>query len=686
MARFRLPLLYLAFAVLATLPLGLEARDHLFGEGTPPLNVWSMGWVLHQLPRNPLHLFDANAFHPYPRSLAFSEHLFVPALLGAPVALATGNLVLAHNAVALLSLTLAGLGMHLLARHLTGDGVAALGAGLLYAFHTWNLNELARLQILSNQWFPFLLLALLRFFDEPSPRRALLAALAYLLQSLSCMYWALYLPFLVIPALAWLAWRRRPSLRSVAPLLAGLGAALLVTALFALPYLENGRELGQERESPESLPVGRYLDVLPGNLLYSRILGTALPNQNAAHFLGFVALALGLLGWTRGAWRGGRGVLRGPLALLLVTGFLLSLGPEIRLGETVLGPGPYAVLRSWAPGFRSVRYPERFALLVALALSPLVAAGLARVRLRAGRSAALALALLVFAEHYSAPLKLTEIATGNAVPEVYRWIASDAATRVTAEVPASRFRLERLDALPMYFSTFHWKRTVQGFTGYFPPTYNFVKWRLFHVPEPESLRFLARLGVDTLVVAPEAGAPPAWTAALKRIGPFAGGQVALRLGPGSPFGPPPSDDGFVEIDREGWSVQASRPGAEAAIDGDPETAWTVPDEQGRGDFYRIRLARPSPVARIAMDVASPFCFPMRFKVLGDVDGEWAELPYDHESAYDGLFASLLFRPRAARMVVDLDGRAVQGLRIRITETDAFRMPWTMSEVRLFSRS
>jgi hypothetical protein len=66
-------LLYLAFAVAATWPLALRARDHLFGEGTPPLNVWSMGWVLHQLPRDPLHLFDANAFHPYPRTIAFSE-------------------------------------------------------------------------------------------------------------------------------------------------------------------------------------------------------------------------------------------------------------------------------------------------------------------------------------------------------------------------------------------------------------------------------------------------------------------------------------------------------------------------------------------------------------------------------------------------------------------------------------
>jgi hypothetical protein len=121
------------------------------------------------------------------------------------------------------------------------------------------------------------------------------------------------------------------------------------------------------------------------------------------------------------------------------------------------------------------------------------------------------------------------------------------------------------------------------------------------------------------------------------------------------------------------------------MDGDVETSWTIPDEQGRGDFFRVLLPRPVPVARIAMDVPSPFCFPMRFKLLGEVAGDWVELPYDREAAFDRLFSSLLFEPREARMIVDLDGRSIGGLRIRITETDPFRMPWTMSELRMYVR-
>ena len=134
-------LAYLGLAVAATWPLAARARDHVFGVGTPPLNVWALGWVLHELPRHPLQLFDANAFHPYANSLAFSEHLFVPALLAAPWVWLTGNLVLAHNLVLLATLATAGFAMFLLARELTGVPTASFAAGVLYAFHTWNIKD-----------------------------------------------------------------------------------------------------------------------------------------------------------------------------------------------------------------------------------------------------------------------------------------------------------------------------------------------------------------------------------------------------------------------------------------------------------------------------------------------------------------------------------------------------------------
>src|SRR5918996_3004738 len=104
------------------------------------------------------------------------------------------------------------------------------------------------------------------------------------------MYWALYAPLLTVPVLVYLHWRRPLPWREGRVLLGGLAAALAVTALFFVPYLRTARELGFARLLPTSIPLDRYLDVLPGNWLYARLLGTARLNQDAAHFLGFSAL------------------------------------------------------------------------------------------------------------------------------------------------------------------------------------------------------------------------------------------------------------------------------------------------------------------------------------------------------------------------------------------------------------
>lgn len=683
---------YLALAALATWPLVLRAHDSVFGLGTPPLNVWAMGWVLHQLPRDPVHLFDGNAFYPYARSLAFSEHLLVPSLLAAPFVLVSGNLVLAHNAVALLTLALAALGMYLLCRELVGDSLAAFGGGLFYAFHTWNINELIRLQILSNAWFPFLLLALLRFFRAPSGRNAVAAGAAYAAQSLSCMYWALYLPWVAGPALFFLARRHRVPAKRVLPLAGSLGAALALTAAMAIPYIQNGRELGLHRAEPAPVAVDRYLDVLPGNLLYAHTLGTARVNENAAHFLGFSSLLLALAAFVSstgakteiGHWRG-------LLVPFVFGGFLLSLGTRVVVAGHDLMPGPYSAFYHFIPGFGHVRYPERFSLVLVLGLAPLVAGGLARLRGRAGTLAAAAACALLFVEHLSAPLALEPLPPPAEAPTVYRWLAEQPEVRVVAEVPSSRNWMERSDALPMYFSTLHWKKTPQGFTGYFPPASPFVRWRLFHFPDGESVDFLRKLGVDTVVVRSSDGSPPDWvrpTPAWSVTGPFPEGDVVLRL-PGVErlaYEPPPASDvsGLEELDRANWRVFASHPDPGRARDRNEKTSWTTGDETRVGDHFGVRFVEPTRVARISIAVLDPFEFPTRLELLGRTrEGTSLTIPYDRTPAYDALFALLLYRPREARLELDVVTPLLRELRLNIAGNDHFLLPWTMAELRLY---
>ena len=126
----------------------------------------------------------------------------------------------------------------------------------------------------------------------------------------------------------------------------------------------------------------RYFDVLPNNHLYADALGTARTNENAAHFLGFAAMALAALGLLAGRRKTDRPLsgYRPLLVFYVAAGFLLSLGPEVIVAGKSLGPGPYQILRHWAPGFESVRYPERLSLVLVLGFAPLVGGGLQHLK------------------------------------------------------------------------------------------------------------------------------------------------------------------------------------------------------------------------------------------------------------------------------------------------------------------
>ena len=682
---------YFLLATIATYPLILKAADHVFGQGGPMLNIWAMAWVNHQLPQDAWHLFGGNVFYPYPRTLAFSEHLFVPALMASPWIAVTGNPVLAYNMVAFLTLALAGLGMYLFCRELTNHPVASFVGGLLYAYSTWNINELSRIQILSNQWFPFLLWALVRFFRQPGQKTAFMAGLASVLQALSCMYWALYLPFVVLPALVVLQWRHDLPWRKLLPLGWNLAGAALLTALFAIPYVQNSRTFEFTRDPPNPVPIDRYLQVNRENFLYQNVLGTARVNENAAHFLGFMAMLLGTVGlFAKGASPDNGVRLYRPLFIVfIVAGFFLSLGHEIRWGNHRIAPGPYAALYEWVPGFRNVRYPERFSILLLLGLAPMVASALTLLPRNLSRMGVPLLGGFLFLEHLSVPLDLTHLPTGDAMPSVYRWIAEDHDIGVIAEVPSTRYLGERWDMDGMYYSTVHWRRTLQGWSSFNPPIFNTIRWRMFHFPEEETVTLLEKLGVDAIVVRPEADdslrqSNERWT----RIGPFPEGHVVLRLkrSAGMKFRPPEdSRSPLVNLDPGAWRLRSSPPGpTEQAIDRNLKTSWSTVGHQKEHHYFAVHFSSLRKPRLLTMRAPTQYGFPMRFEILGLLeDRTWTRLPFDRASAYDRFFAQLLYEPSAARLEVELDAPPVWEILIRITETDAFQMPWAIRELRIF---
>jgi len=308
-------LLFILLAVVFTWPLALHLGSAVEDTQDALLNVWIMAWDGHALFSNPGHLFDANIFYPYPRTLAYSELLLSNALLSWPITLLSGNPVLGYNLVLLLTFVLSGFGIYLLVRRWTGSGWGGVAAGIVFAFNAYKLSNLAQIQLLSLHWLPFALLFLDKFLlalaqgSQQGVRKSgnqeirgtatcrlpdslitnslitypLLFVLFFALQCLASFYYAV-LTALAVGLYVLCFFARRPRAITWAALarLAIVGlVAIAIVVPFTLPYLQVQRELGFRRTLVESEPFSaslrQWTEALPNNLVYGRWLAPKQP-------------------------------------------------------------------------------------------------------------------------------------------------------------------------------------------------------------------------------------------------------------------------------------------------------------------------------------------------------------------------------------------------------------------------
>jgi hypothetical protein len=153
--------LFCGLAILHTWPLAgnLTGLSRLDNDDTN-LNVFVVSWIAHIVPRNPLALFDAPIFYPERYTLAYSEHMLVPSLMGAPFIWVGVSPVTVYNVLVLAGFALSGWTMALVVRRWTGSTLAGITAGMLYAFNAHLLTRLAHLQALHMEFLPVALLGL----------------------------------------------------------------------------------------------------------------------------------------------------------------------------------------------------------------------------------------------------------------------------------------------------------------------------------------------------------------------------------------------------------------------------------------------------------------------------------------------------------------------------------------------
>ncbi len=329
--------------------------------------------------------------------------------------------------------------------------------------------------------------------------------------------------------------------------------------------------------------------------------------------------------------------------ILLLAAALLSLGPTVRVAGRVLFPGPYRLLYKCVPGFTALRVPARFAVLVMLALALFSALALARFLGRlsapAVRAAAVsALSLLVLAESVMLPLPLAPVRTGGDIPDVYhavRELPADAAL-VEAPMPESDAE-EYREALPMYYSGFHRKKIVNGYSGYGPPGYRIVREAMEGFPSPEVFGLLRDLEVTHVLIHTREFRPEKGLEAVKALEEYKSeAEVVFQDGSDFLLKILPAEK-TVTLDRRLsplgrsslWRASSNRnpEWVPLTFDGRAETAWTTGYPQFPGDHFTLDLGEELEVEGLEMDLGSePYDYPRGFVLEGSLDGlSWRRL-------------------------------------------------------------
>jgi hypothetical protein len=485
--------LFIALAILHTWPLAtapgtLSRNDN----GDAVLHEWILAWVAHQIVTDPLHLFDANIFHPERYTLAYSDHMLVQSLLGAPMLWAGASPVLVHNLVLIAGLALTGWTTSLVVRHWTGSWLAGVVSGSLVAFNAFTLTRLPQLQDLHLEFFPLALLALDRLLDAPRVRHALTLAGAFVLQSLAGTYLMVF-TFLSLVAAAvvrpreWMHGRWR-----------GVAACLVLAALtalaaltpFLLPYYYAREAVGLGRSLEDTARYSAELtDYLaaPGRIHFEwwgrRFF------QGDALFPGFVALALACAGIAAHGFRDRRARM---VLAIGVAAFAFSFGPAFP---------PYRWLYGLFPLLSGIRGAVRFGQFALAAIGILAGFGVMAILRRSPSKAGHALVALLLAgvhvEALRAPLFYSEF---HGIPPIYDALRDLSRRAVLVWLPFPSSPQFHLNAPYMLASTRTFNPTLNGYSGFKPPSYYQHVEALKAFPDETSIRYLQKLDVTVAIV------------------------------------------------------------------------------------------------------------------------------------------------------------------------------------------
>jgi len=514
------------------LPLMHRLSTSLPNSIDPLLYAWNLNHNAHCIFQGVRSCLNTTMFYPETNTLALSDTLLGPALLATPIIYIWNNPILAENISIYLTFPLAALSMFFLCFYLTRHTMASFFSSLLYAFCYPRMAHLGHLPMISSHFLPLFFLFILQYFEHGRVRSLMLAMLTFLLLLISSMYFIVFsFPFFCIVLMFYIyRWNQK---HEIATLWTRIKTSLpyfipftILVLILMYPYIllkiENPyitRSLFVTMDYRAFLM--DYFSVLPTSVLAR--FGFPVNINERALYPTLTLLSLSIIGIIF-SWKKHRFMILLFISTA-ISSFILSFGIEqtIHIGPLFIEKLrlPYYYLYQFIPIFQLVRVPSRFSIFFILSLTVLASYGIMSLcRLKYRTFILITLFILFFLETIQINMPYVQIPSHSSFPPVYKWLQGQSESTIIAEVPIRRFyagspmstqlmlpyyELTEMDnyaieTYRLYFSILHNKRSVNGYSGFFPQSYVTLTELGEVFPTHEYLKKLKDFGVSILII------------------------------------------------------------------------------------------------------------------------------------------------------------------------------------------
>lgn len=520
------PVLFVLLALASTWPLATQI-DNAIPTGqerlatVPLFNQWTVWWNADRAAEGFANYWNAPIFAPSEIAFALSETQPTTAVV-APVVWTSKSRALAYNLYLLTMLVANGWAGSVLIRGLTRNRLAGICGGaafLLLPFVHWQLGVL---QLTQLSGILLTLHFLIRFLTDYRMKDALLAGVANGFCYLSCNYYGYQLCLTLLFVLPVLLTKRCHLSRLAIGGVVSVVVASTIILPIALTQLSASSRQSWDRRDETVTRLSAVQDdyfraVWRGPL-------SNLSKQKARFPLspGLACSTLAVIGAFVGLRRRESRRVTLFLLLFLVVAAQLSMGPR----WVLLGHRPFDYLADWLPGLSAMRSPHRFAVLVQVSCILLVS--LSFVRVNSGETAdgdvaartvpevlptrwqqvlkwgLVALYCGVFMESWPQQPGLYSMPEYEQQRPWIEWLRSETQPEdIVAHLPFPRGRsvLDYEDTtVVMLWSTYHKRRLVNGYSGFFPKEFVRLKADVQSFPDDKSVVELRMAGVRWCVV------------------------------------------------------------------------------------------------------------------------------------------------------------------------------------------